>query len=100
MYFYKQIFSNLENNTQPKSRESALMSHIQRHFPILFQRYPGTMNRYIDGSIRYSEVLILLARMRSERTLQIENGTVRSRNSILGLSDPVMDELKRFQEAF
>ena len=100
MDFYRQIFTNLENNTQPKNRESSLIQHIQRHFPVLFQRYPDMIRGYTDGSVLYSQILPLLARMRSERIFRIEEGTVRSRQYILGLPDSVVDEVRRFQEAF
>ncbi len=100
MDFYRQIFTNLENNTRPKNRQSSLIKHIQRHFPVLFQRYPDMIRGYTDGSVSYSQMLPLLVHIRSERILRIEEGTVRSRRYILGLPDSVMDEVRRFQEAF
>lgn len=83
MDFYRQIFTNLENNTRPKNRESTLIKHIQKHFPVLFQRYPDMIRGYTDGSIAYSDMLPIFARIRSERIIQIDAGKIRSRNHIL-----------------
>jgi hypothetical protein len=77
-----------------------LMKHIERHFPVLLERHRDLLSDYIDGSITYSQILPYLARIKSERILQMDDGRVRSKNYILGLRDPVLDEVRRFQEAF
>ncbi|MBX9809717.1 hypothetical protein K2X92_04995 [Candidatus Gracilibacteria bacterium] len=100
MRFYNTLLSHIDNHTQPNNRNITLMRFARKQFPILFQRYPDQLSSYMDGSLAYSQILPLLARIKSDRILQMDEGRVRSNNYILGLRDPVLAELTRFKEAF
>ena len=100
MRFYNTLLSNIDNHAQPSNRNITLMRFIGKQFPILFQRYPDQLSSYVDGELTYSQILPLLDRIKSDRILQIDEGRVRSKNYILELRDPILDELSRFREAF
>ncbi|MBX9809004.1 hypothetical protein K2X92_01275 [Candidatus Gracilibacteria bacterium] len=100
MQFYKQIFNNLDRNILPKTREQSLIQFTQKQFPILAQQYGDTLIQYINGEISYTQISIILTKIKANRLAQMDRGAVRSQNYLLGKTDPVIDEIYRFQDAF